>query len=141
VSEDNNRKNLPGSRQGAHNCSDKEKEKILSVALRNMVMIDGNVYGLEDDFESDAFVDCASKISLCSAGCCSHVFALTQEEVKTGFYQYNPNRPYYMARDADGFCPYLDRKTFFCSIHDRRPLRCRKYTCENDVRRLPQSRD
>jgi hypothetical protein len=139
VSEDNNRKNLPGSRHG-HDYSDEEKEKILFVALGNMVMLDGKVYGLEDDSEPDAFMDCASKISSCRAGCCSSVFALTQEEVKKGFYQYNPDRPYYMARDADGFCPYLDRPTFSCSIHDRRPLRCRKYTCELDVRRLPQSR-
>jgi hypothetical protein len=140
VSGDKNRKSVPGGKPDAHD-HDEEKAKILSVALRNMLMIDGKVYGLEDDAEPDAFVDCASKISSCRANCCSYVFALTQEEVRKGFYQYNPDRPYYMARDADGFCPYLDRVTFFCSIHDRRPLRCRKYTCEHSVRRLPQRKD
>ena len=109
---------------------DEEHENILSVALRNMAMIGGKVYGLEDDSEADAFVDCASKISSCRARCCSSVFALTQEEVKKGFYQYNPDRPYYLAKDADGFCPYLNRATLLCTIHERRPLRCRKYTCE-----------
>lgn len=140
MSDDDKRKSVPGSKRDAHDY-DEEKEKILSVALRYMVMIDGKVYGLEDDSEPDAFVDCASKISSCRAGCCSYVFALTQEEVKKGFYKYNPDRPYYMAKDADGLCPYLDRATFFCSIHDRRPLRCRKYTCEHDVRRLPQRKN
>lgn len=137
---DKNNESLPG---GGHDAQgfDGEKEKILSVALRNMVMIDGKVYGLEDDSEPESSVDCVSKISLCRANCCSLVFALTQEEVKKGFYQYNPDRPYYMARDADGFCPYLDRATFFCSIHDRRPLRCRKYTCEHNIRRIPQRKD
>jgi len=140
VREDDNRKSVPGSKHDPHDY-DEEKEKILSVALRNIVMIDGKVYGLEDDSEPEAFVDCASKISSCGAVCCSYVFALTQEEVKRGFYKYNPDRPYYMAKDADGFCSYLDRATFFCSIHDSRPLRCRKSTCEHDVCRLPQRKD
>ena len=131
---------MPGSKKAAHPDSDKEKEEILSAALKNMAMIDGKVYGLEDDSEPDVFVDCTSKISSCRASCCSYVFALTQEEVKRGFYKYNTDRPYYMAKDPDGFCPYLDRTTFFCTIHDRRPQRCRKYTCEHDVR-LPQKKD
>lgn len=140
MSGDKNSKSAPGGNHVARDYNE-EKERILSVALRNMVMIDGKVYGLEDDSEPDAFVDCASKLSSCRAGCCALVFALTQEEVKKGFYRYNPDRPYYMARDGDGFCPYLDRATFFCSIHDRRPLRCRKYSCEHGVRRLPERKD
>ena len=134
MSKDNNRKSVPGSKDDGHNYSDEEKVKILSVALKNLVMIDGKLYGLEDDSEPDAVVDCASKISLCRADCCSYEFALTQEEVKKGFYKHNPSRPYYMAKDADGFCPYLDRVTFFCSIHDIRPRRCRKYTCAYGIR-------
>lgn len=118
------------SKNNTHNFSEEEKEKILSVALRNMVMIDGKVYGLEDDSEPEVVVDCLSKIASCRAVCCSYVFALTQEEVKKGLYRYNPSRLYYMAKDADGFCPYFDRSTFLCSIHEIRPRRCRKYTCE-----------
>jgi hypothetical protein len=138
MTEDNNRRSVPGVKHGGRDFPDEEKEKILSVALRNMIMIDGKVYGIEDDSEPDSFVDCASKISSCRAGCCCYLFALTQEEVKKGLYKYNPDRPYYMAKDEDGLCPYLDRTTFFCTIHDRRPLRCRKYTCEKGPRR-PQS--
>jgi hypothetical protein len=77
MSEDDNRKSVPSDKHEEHD-HDEKKEKILSVPLRNMVMIDGKVYGLEDNSEPDAFVDCASKISLCRAGCCSYVFALTQ---------------------------------------------------------------
>jgi Fe-S-cluster containining protein len=141
VIKDNNRKSAPAGKHKAHDYADEEKEKILAVALRNMVMIDGKVYGLEDDSEPDAFVDCASKISSCRANCCSYVFALTQEEVKKGLYKYNPERPYYMAKEKDGLCPYLDRATFLCTIHDRRPLRCRKYTCEKGPRSLKQRKD
>jgi hypothetical protein len=130
MTKDSDRKSVPGIGCGRLDFSQEEKEEILAVALRNMVMIDGKVYGLEDDSEPDAFVDCASKISSCKAGCCSYVFALTREEVRRGIYKYNPDRPYYMAKDADGLCPYLDRTAYFCTIHEMRPLRCRKYTCE-----------
>ena len=109
--------------------SQEEREKILAVALKRMVMIDGKVYGLEDDAEQESIVDCAAKTVLCRANCCTYVFALTQEEVKKGIYKYNPERPYYMSKDPDGYCSHLDRTTFRCSIHDKRPSRCRKYAC------------
>jgi hypothetical protein len=75
MTENNNRKSAPAGKYNAHDYAIGEKEEILTVAFRNMVMIDGKVYGLEDDSEPDAFVDCASKISSCKAGCCSLVFA------------------------------------------------------------------
>lgn len=128
----------PAAHHAVSARSDEGKEKILSVALENLVMIDGKVYGIEDGSQPEISVDCLSKIRSCKAICCSFVFALTQEEVKKNFYKYNPFRPYYMAKDPDGFCPYLDRGTFLCSIHDRRPLRCRKYSCESDVCRVPR---
>jgi hypothetical protein len=109
--------------------SKEERDKIMETALERMVMINGKVYGLEDDAEPDAVVDCASITARCKAFCCTYVFALTQEEAKKGFYKYNAERPFYVARDADGYCPYLDRTTFKCGIHDKRPLRCRKYAC------------
>jgi len=110
--------------------SEKEKAKILSIALKRMVMIRGEVYGLEDETEPDAEVDCAAVIESCQAVCCTYAFALTQEEVKKGLIKFNTERPYYIARDSDGYCPHLDRTSFRCNIHDERPLRCRKYSCK-----------
>ena len=117
----------------ASSLSGEEKSEIISVALRRMVMIDGNVYGLEDPAETDADIDCASMTEKCGAVCCTYAFALTQDEVRKGFYRYNREKAFYMARDADGYCPYLDRRTFRCSIHESRPLRCRKYACTRGV--------
>ena len=107
--------------------------RILSVALRRMVMIGGNVYGLEDAAEPDADVDCAARTENCKAVYCTYAFALTQEEFRKGFYRHNTERPFYMARDADGYCPYLDRGILRCSIHDSRSLRCRRYACKKEV--------
>ena len=109
--------------------SGEERDKIMEIAFKRMVMINDKVYGLEDDAEPDAAVDCASLTPTCKAFCCTYVFALTQDEVKKGFCKYNAEKPFYIARDADGYCPHLDRTTFKCGIHDKRPLRCRKYAC------------
>ncbi len=125
---------IPHNKPGAEAPSHEDREKILELALKRMVMIDGNVFGLEDNAEPEAFVDCASMTAQCQANCCTYVFALTQEEVKKGIYKYNTERPYYMARDEDGYCPYLDRLTFKCGIHENRPLRCRKYACSLAVK-------
>lgn len=110
--------------------SKEDRERIFEVALERMVMIGGKVYGIEDDSEPEAYVDCLSRLNSCKALCCTYVFALTQEEVKKGLVKFNPERPYYIARDDDGNCPHLDRETYKCSVHENRPLRCRKYACK-----------
>lgn len=109
--------------------SDEQKARIIETALQNMVLIDGYVYGVEDDAEPERHVDCVSRIGECRASCCTLAFALTQEEVRAGRVRYSPDRPYYIARDGDGYCPHLDRETYRCAIHEVRPLRCRKYSC------------
>jgi hypothetical protein len=117
-------KNEPGITPSAE-----EREKIMEMALKNLILIDGKLFGLEDESEPDAYIDCGEKTGTCRANCCTYLFALTHEEAMTNMYRYNPDKPYYMARDSDGYCPYLDRRTLKCTIHDRRPIRCRKYTC------------
>ncbi len=110
--------------------SDEEWEKTLNAALKRMILIDGKVYGLEDESDSDAFVDCGAHTGSCLAHCCKYVFALTKEEVEKNIYKYNHERPYYMAKDEDGYCTYLDRETYKCTIHNIRPIRCRKFACK-----------
>ncbi|HTZ18338.1 MAG TPA: hypothetical protein VMB78_07845, partial [Dissulfurispiraceae bacterium] len=110
-------------RHASSPLSPEDRERIFEVALERMVMIGGKVFGVEDEAEPEAFVDCLSRLNSCRALCCTYVFALTQDEVKRGDIKYNPERPYYMARDDDGYCPYIDRATFKCSIHEQRPLR------------------
>jgi hypothetical protein len=126
---DHDKKTVLKNAPDAHPLSDEEWAKILETALYRMVMIDGMVYGLEDDTEPEGYVDCAVRTASCRANCCTYMFALTQEEVNRGFFKYSAERPYYIARGADGYCHYLDRKTLQCSIHEKRPLRCRKYAC------------
>lgn len=116
-------------RHASSPLSSADRDRIFEVALERMCLIGGKLYGIEDEAEPEAFADCLSRLELCKALCCTYVFPLTKEEASKGQIQYNPDRPYYIARDSDGYCPYLDRATYKCSIHDHRPLRCRKYAC------------
>jgi hypothetical protein len=111
-----------------------QKEEILSLAKKMMEMGVCAVYGVEDDDLSDATVDCAARLDACKAICCSFHFALTKDEVQKGRIKHDPSRPFFIARDADGYCPHLDRTKYRCDVWAERPLRCRVYDC----RTLPQ---
>jgi Fe-S-cluster containining protein len=90
------------------------------------------VYGDEDGTEEVSEFDHEGRKDTCKAVCCSFVFALTKKDVEKGIAQWNPKRPYFIARDADGFCPHLNRANLMCMIWDDRPERCRNYDCRKD---------
>jgi Fe-S-cluster containining protein len=132
MSRDKNDNSDLSLKPGPLSFSEEERRKILEIALERMVLIDSKAYGIEDDAEPQAAADCESKIKSCRAVCYTYTFALTQEEAGEGIVKYNAAQPYYIARDEDGYCPHLDRTTFRCNIHEKRPLRCRKYACRQD---------
>lgn len=91
----------------------------------------GVVYGEEEDTEH-VIVDPGDRKDLCRAVCCSFVFALTKKDVEKGIIKWNPKRPYFIARDEDGYCIHLNRATLMCTMWEDRPERCRKYDCRKD---------
>ncbi|RMD60263.1 MAG: YkgJ family cysteine cluster protein [Nitrospirae bacterium] len=111
--------------------SDEEKERLLSLMERMLEMGIFAVYGLEDD-EEEVLFNCSDYLYRCKAQCCTFHFALTKEEVKKGIIKYNKKRPFFIAREEDGYCPHLDRSTLKCKIWKDRPLRCRRYDCRED---------
>ena len=106
-----------------------EKLRIISAMEKMMDMGMAAVYGDESDAIPDSQIDCSRYLGQCQAKCCSFIFALTKEEVAAGHIMYNKDKPYFIARDADGLCPHLDRQSLQCDIWDKRPLRCRRYKC------------
>ena len=90
------------------------------------------VYGDESDGEQLTVYEPEDNKEICKAVCCSFVFALTKKDVEKGIVRWNPKRPYFIAKDADGYCSHLDRKTLKCSIWEDRPERCRNYDCRKD---------
>jgi len=93
----------------------------------------GAVYADEDDTEEPVLIDCEGRKECCRAICCSFVFALTKEEVQKGIIRWNPKRPYFIARDDDGYCPHLDRTSLRCTIWEERPKRCQRYDCSKEL--------
>lgn len=108
------------------------KVKILSLMQKMMETGICAVYGPEDEDLPDAKVDCEANLRSCKAICCTFQFALTKEEVRKGHVKHNPSRPFFIARDADGYCPHLERNTLRCVVWSERPLRCRRYDCKED---------
>jgi len=112
--------------------SEEQRAYVKKMLKRLMELGIGAVYGDEDDSENTAVFDCAERLPICKAVCCSFVFAITKEEVQKGHIQWNPKRPYFIKREADGYCPHLNRETCVCDIWDERGQRGRKYDCRKD---------
>lgn len=98
------------------------------------------IYGDESAMEPDAKVNCAKHIGTCQSRCCTLIFALTPAEVALGVIKHNPDRPYFIARDDDGLCPHLDRKSLQCQVWEQRPLRCKRYDCHDNKTFWPDGR-
>jgi hypothetical protein len=111
---------------------DAERRRLISALQKMVEMGIAAVYGGEDEDAPDAAVDCTARLGKCRAECCTLAFALTKEEVEKGLIRHNPARPFFISRDADGYCPHLDRDTLLCAVWEARPLRCRRYDCRKD---------
>jgi Fe-S-cluster containining protein len=112
--------------------SEEEKAYIKKMLERLMELGVGAVYGDEDDTEETVLMNCEENKKICRGICCSFIFALTKEEANKETIKWNPKRPFFIARDEDGYCPHLDRESLNCKIWGKRPERCRKYDCRKD---------
>jgi len=108
-----------------------EKLRIIRVMNKMMDMGMAAIYGDEAPDEQDANVPCNQVINICKARCCTFVFALTKKEVELGLVKTNPDKPYFIARNDDSYCPHLDREKLVCEVWNNRPLRCRRYDCRD----------
>ncbi len=78
-------------------------------------------------------VDCAARMELCQAACCSLRPTLTQEDIDERVAHWDAGEPYRARTGADGCCSHLDSDRA-CGIFDQRPHACRKYSCAEDPR-------
>ena len=115
-----------------------EKARIVRLIERTLELGIAGIYGDEDPGVPDADFPCERYTDRCKAKCCTFIFALTPQEVEQGLIAYNQERPFFIARDADGYCPHLDRATYRCTVWESRPLRCRRYECSEDPEVWPE---
>jgi len=78
-------------------------------------------------------IDCASRLPLCQARCCSFSFELTTQDLDDGV-RWEVDSPYLILHEQDGYCAHYQRAGGGCNIYDRRPAACRTFDCRQDAR-------
>ncbi len=79
-------------------------------------------------------IDCANRIHLCKARCCTFDFYLTDQDLDEGTVRWDYGRPYWIQKQEGGYCAHCEPGTWQCRIHPNRPYVCRAYDCRNDKR-------
>lgn len=95
-----------------------------------------------------ADLDCAARIPLCGARCCSFEVSLSAQDVAERALPFEVDRPYVLPKDPEtGRCACMD-DAGACTVYARRPGACRAYDCRGDARvwldfeaRIPAPRD
>ena len=79
-------------------------------------------------------IDCASRIPLCGARCCSFDVALSKQDLLERKLPFVIERPYELPRDpVTKKCACMDERGA-CTAYDVRPATCRTYDCREDRR-------
>lgn len=79
-------------------------------------------------------IDCASRIPLCGARCCSFDVALSKQDLLEKKLPFVIERPYELPRDpVTKKCACMD-DAGACTAYEYRPATCRTYDCREDRR-------
>ncbi|HEU4615909.1 MAG TPA: hypothetical protein VFS15_27620 [Kofleriaceae bacterium] len=79
-------------------------------------------------------IDCASRIPLCGARCCSFDVALSKQDLVENKLPFVIERPYELPRDpVTKKCACMDAAGA-CTAYEYRPATCRTYDCREDRR-------
>ena len=79
-------------------------------------------------------IDCAARIPLCGARCCSFEVSLSAQDVAERTVPWEIDRPYALPRDpASGRCVCM-AEDGACTVYEHRPGACRAYDCRHDPR-------
>ncbi|HEY5928305.1 MAG TPA: hypothetical protein VIV11_41740 [Kofleriaceae bacterium] len=88
-----------------------------------------------DKYEVDSPpIDCASRIHLCNARCCSFEVALSPQDIRERKLPFMIDQPYLLPRDpVTKKCACMDAAGA-CTAYEQRPATCRTYDCREDAR-------
>lgn len=90
----------------------------------------GDKYAEDQNVE----IDCAARLHLCQARCCTFAFFLSKQDLDEGVARWDYGNPYWIRQGPDGYCVHSDSATRACTIHAQRPHVCRRYDCRRDQR-------
>jgi hypothetical protein len=88
-----------------------------------------------DKYEvSSPDIDCAARLPLCHAKCCTFDVTLSAQDLAEGGIPFDVMQPYALPRDpATKQCVCMNTDGA-CTIYDKRPGACRAYDCRRDAR-------
>lgn len=78
-------------------------------------------------------IDCAARLPLCKARCCSFTFPLSFQDLDERVVRWDYAQPYHIARGPSGYCVHNDGE-HHCTVYSQRPAVCRTYDCRQDKR-------
>jgi len=84
--------------------------------------------------QDTVIIDCASRVHICKAKCCTLNFYLTDQDLDEGIVSWDYGRPYWIRKKEDDYCAHCEPGTWRCKIHEHRPYVCRAFDCRNDER-------
>lgn len=79
-------------------------------------------------------IDCADRIPLCRAACCTMRWAMTEQDIAEGVVQWDLRDPYANRIAEDGWCVHCEPVSKGCTVYEHRPAVCRTYDCRKDER-------
>jgi Fe-S-cluster containining protein len=88
----------------------------------------------DDPQEPETPVDCAARLPICKAACCTLRFPLSPSEITGGVVRFDLGHPYLIRHTAEGRCTHNDPTTGGCTVYENRPQVCRAYSCATDER-------
>ena len=79
-------------------------------------------------------IDCAARIHLCNARCCSFEVALSPQDIRERKLPFMIDQPYLLPRDpVTKKCACMNNAGA-CTAYEHRPATCRTYDCREDAR-------
>jgi hypothetical protein len=82
---------------------------------------------------ASADIDCAARIPLCKAKCCTFAVTLSAQDVAERLLPFEISEPYVLPKHADGRCACM-ADDGACTVYAQRPGACRAYDCRHDAR-------
>jgi Fe-S-cluster containining protein len=79
-------------------------------------------------------IDCAARLHLCQARCCTLRFPLSFQDLDEGVIRWAYREPYQIRQRDDGYCVHNCPSTRGCTAYQHRPGVCRTYDCRKDAR-------
>jgi Fe-S-cluster containining protein len=84
--------------------------------------------------EKEVLIDCAARLHLCRAACCSFRFYLSSQDLDEGIVKWDYGNPYWVRQRDGGYCHHCRPGDLSCDVHQYRPYTCRIYDCRQDKR-------